>query len=65
MKSNSNMVVCKETGLAVIETWLPLPKLYMAVNLTKYEIKNTYDYLCDLNAKIKLDNNNGLSITSF
>ena len=65
MKSNSHMIVSKETGLAVIETWLPLPKLYMAVNLTKYEIKNTYDYLCDLNAKIKLDNNNGLSITSF
>ena len=63
MKSNSYMIVRKETGLAVLETLLPVERLLLVVNLAKYEVKNTYDYLCDLNAKIKLENNNVLSIT--
>lgn len=51
MKTSSWVIVSLETGKGVMETWNP--KCVEHVNKAKYKAVPVYEYLCDLNLKIK------------
>ena len=51
MKSNSWIIVRRSDGAAILETWNPT--IVAALNLARYEALTAYDYLCQLNARIK------------
>jgi hypothetical protein len=53
IRSNSWIVVNRSTGEAVLETFSE--KVTAAINTKKYQVMTAYDYLCKLNANIKLN----------
>ena len=55
IRSNSWIVVNRSTGEAVLETFSE--KVTAAINTKKYQVLTAYDYLCNLNSKIKNEAN--------
>jgi hypothetical protein len=55
IRSNSWIVVNRTTGEAVLETWSE--KVTAAINTKKYQVMTAYEYLCNLNAKIRRQQN--------
>jgi hypothetical protein len=55
IRSNSWIIVNRTTGEAVLETWSE--KVTAAINTKKYQVMTAYDYLCNLNANIKRQQN--------
>ena len=51
IRSNSWIVVNRQTGEAVLETFSE--KVTQAINTKKYQVLTAYEYLCKLNANIK------------
>jgi hypothetical protein len=51
IRSNSWIVVNRSTGEAILETFSE--KVTQAINTKNYEVLTAYDYLCNLNSKIK------------
>ena len=54
MLCNSWIIVSKETGKAIFETWQE--SVTRKVNTRKYEVLTAYDYLCGINRKIAENN---------
>jgi hypothetical protein len=55
IRSNSWIVVNRSTGEAVLETFSE--KVTAAINTKKYQVLTAYDYLSNLNSKIKNEAN--------
>jgi hypothetical protein len=55
IRSNSWIIVNRSTGEAVLETFSE--KVTAAINTKKYQVMTAYDYLCNLNANIKRQQN--------
>jgi hypothetical protein len=51
IRSNSWIIVNRSTSEAILETWSE--KVTAAINTKKYQVMTAYDYLCNLNSKIK------------
>jgi len=51
IRSNSWVIVNKQTGEAVLETFNQ--KVTQAINTHKYQVLTAYEYLCKLNTQIK------------
>ena len=51
IRSNSWVIVNRQTGEAVLETFSE--KVTAAINTKKYQVMTAYDYLCNLNKTIK------------
>lgn len=53
MLTGSWIVVCKATNVAVLETFNP--RVASAINRDKYDVLTAYDYLTQLNARLKAE----------